>query len=520
MERARQAEPTITCVDIPELPLQMLLRIEPKWADCPVAVVKDDRPQGEVLWVNEHARALRVLPGMRYAAAQNLASDLRAAVVDDDLIDQTLGELFTALCGFSPRVEVDGDRPGVFFVDPSGLCRLYGGLEAWSQSMQQALRARGFSATIIAGFHRYRSYAIARTHRGAWVLSDPKLEAQMAAAVPLAMLDLPPKLRDELALLGIKTLGKFMALPGSELASRFGPIAAKLHAQVSDPRYCPLVARELVDPIEASMQLEYPRIDQSPLLFGIKSLLDRLFPRLADRGQAMSALQLLFALDHEAPVREQIEPAAPTLDISTVLELCRLRLEHLQLPAGVEEITVRIEGQKLQRDQLALFEVKKRRDLKDADRCLARIRAAFGPESVARVVVRAGHLPEARFGFEPLAKAKLPKTPSREVILEPNKDGSQTIPEMPLCRRLLPKPLPLPPRPRHEPESWTYGWPTFDDGKLGPLTELCGPYRISGGWWVREVERDYYYAKTQRGYVLWIYWDRVRRRWFLHGHVD
>ena len=46
------------------------------------------------------------------------------------------------------------------------------------------------------------------------------------------------------------------------------------------------------------------------------------------------------------------------------------------------------------------------------------------------------------------------------------------------------------------------------------------PSRVSGAWWVRTVERDYYYAQTQHGELLWIYFDRPRGRWFLHGIVD
>ena len=77
---------------------------------------------------------------------------------------------------------------------------------------------------------------------------------------------------------------------------------------------------------------------------------------------------------------------------------------------------------------------------------------------------------------------------------------------------MFPKPVPLPPRPRHEPEAWL--------GRRGAIVKMWGPYRISGGWWVRTVERDYYYAQTQHGELLWIYFDRPRGRWFLHGIVD
>ncbi|MGA0869663.1 MAG: hypothetical protein ACO3UM_12105, partial [Planctomycetota bacterium] len=59
--------PRLACVDLPAFPLQLLLTRERGFAGHPAVVVDRDEPQGKVLWVNERARRLRVLPGRRYA---------------------------------------------------------------------------------------------------------------------------------------------------------------------------------------------------------------------------------------------------------------------------------------------------------------------------------------------------------------------------------------------------------------------------------------------------------------------
>jgi protein ImuB len=85
-----------------------------------------------------------------------------------------------------------------------------------------------------------------------------------------------------------------------------------------------------------------------------------------------------------------------------------------------------------------------------------------------------------------------------------------------LVRRLYDRPLALPPRSHH----------LRDDGWLihglphGAVTRLVGPFVISGGWWRRPVHREYHFAETGRGDLLWVYFDRERRRWFLQGHVE
>lgn len=52
------------------------------------------------------------------------------------------------------------------------------------------------------------------------------------------------------------------------------------------------------------------------------------------------------------------------------------------------------------------------------------------------------------------------------------------------------------------------------------IVQWYGPFRISGGWWLRTVERDYYYVRTAEDNLLWVYYDRPRQRWFLHGWVE
>jgi protein ImuB len=49
---------------------------------------------------------------------------------------------------------------------------------------------------------------------------------------------------------------------------------------------------------------------------------------------------------------------------------------------------------------------------------------------------------------------------------------------------------------------------------------MYGPGRIRHGWWKNRVERDYYFVETRTHDVLWIYFDRANRGWYLQGIVD
>ena len=128
-----------------------------------------------------------------------------------------------------------------------------------------------------------------------------------------------------------------------------------------------------------------------------------------------------------------------------------------------------------------------RRNIEAALRALARVRAEFGPDSVLSARLKPGHLPEARWEWQPFRK--LPPA-----VLRP-------VPIRPLVRRTHARPQPLDRRKPPDP---------------GPLLG----YLISGGWWNREIRRDYRFVNTKRGEILWAYYDPRERRWYSQGRVE
>jgi protein ImuB len=172
------------------------------------------------------------------------------------------------------------------------------------------------------------------------------------------------------------------------------------------------------------------------------------------------------------------------------------------LPARVERILITLEHTRVHARQLAIEHGKKPRDLEAGARAIARLRATFGPEAVSRARLREAYLPEAAFRFEPTRELQRPQPRPRPAS------------EQPLVRRVYKTPITLPPLPSHEPEAWL--------GRHGAVSAMFGPHRIAGGWWSPKGarERDYYFVETKTGELLWIFYDRARRRWLLHGMVE
>ena len=503
----------LACVDLPAFPLQLLLRRHPDWRPYPVAVVAEDKPQALVLWVNEKARQAGVLPGLRYAAAFSLASRLRAGEVSSKEIDKAVSALAHRLMRFTPEVEPSGEEPGVFWLNGAGLKRFYLSSRKWEHAIYKEMEGQGFHANLAIGFTRFGTYAAARTKEGITIFGDPSEEKEAAREVPLDRLDLDPDFRETLLKLGIKTIGALLSLPAAGLRERFGPKALRLYRMAAGDLWTPLDPCRPEEPVTQRRILDDPEGDATRLLFIIKQLLHPILATLGGRSQALAALWLSFLIDRNGWLKEQVRPAVPTLESAQVLDLVRLRLESMQFPAGIKEIELVAEACAATVEQLRLFTENPARDLDAANRALARLRAEFGDEAVVRAKLTDGHLPEGRFAWEPLGRVKLPRNDLNGLNDLNVLNGSTA---KVLVRRIIAKPVPLSssPRPTHED-----GWLLLGS-KHGSIDRLIGPYLFSGGWWNREIQREYYFAETRRGDLLWVYYDRVRRRWFLQGTIE
>lgn len=491
----------IACVNLSEFPLQLLLRRRPEWKAHPTVVVDRDHAQGVVLWADERARERRILPGMRYASALSLSSALRAGVVTDSDIQENIGELSEKLRFYTSDVEPSTHEPGVFWLGATGLSLLYPSLKKWGELIHAELARAEFQASVTVGFSRFGAYAVAKTLNGVTFFEEPADEKARAATVPIARLGFDTALRDALDRLGITTLGGFLNLPASGVLKRFGAEVLRLHRLARGELWDPLQPDFPSEPASVRVALDDPETNLDRLMAVVESLFDSVRETLCTRDELVAALDLRFVFDDKMRHAERVEPASPSLDTAHLLELVRLRLSSMSLASGVTDVELEVAGARAQRKQCDLFEKQSPRDPGAADRALARIRAELGDDAVVRARLRDGHLPEACFEWEPVKKIAAP--------------APRNVAVRPLVRRIYAKPVPFSKTRHREPKAALAHM--FEDRVI---EETIGPYLVSGGWWRREVQREYYFVRTETGRRLWLYYDRRRKCWFLHGEVE
>jgi protein ImuB len=477
----------MACADLPAFPLQVLLRDHPDWIRGPAAVVEEDKPQGRILFVNEPAYRLGILPGVRYAAALSLARDLRAGVVTPAQVQGARRRLLEAFDAFTPRI-IEHPTPGGVWLDGGGLETVFTDAASWGRGILLALEREGFTGRVVVGWSRFATHAVARGGLNLGhliVFRRPDEEAAAAKMVMLDRLDVDPDLREALKRLGLRTVGAFATLPEAAVLERFGEEAARFHREITEDAWDAWKPGKEEPAPSAARDMESPQTAVPVLLHVVGQLLPPLLQRLQQKDRTAEEIRLLLTLETGEREEEVLRPATPTLDIDLLMEIIQLRLEARSWNGPVVELGVSVHGRAVHTEQLELFATASPRDEEALQRALARLRASFGDESVVRADLREGHLPERSFDWV--------------TELFPTLTPEPTDHPPALIRRFLTPPVPC----------------------ASPLpSPIRGPYVVSGGWWRREVHRSYHFLETPSGEQLWAFFDRPRRRWFLQGRVE
>ena len=554
----------ILCLYLPALPLQVQVRRAPHLAGAPLGVLlarstQAQSPSGppRIVAVSRAALAAGVRVGMT-------ALQARAAAPEALLVDgapaawaEARCALAEALLAFSVTVDIS-DPSGLFAQVPSGVRGATFGEQALEAAAGLGLIARAgiaddrFSAWVATQFaaRQFAATPLAATplaatplaatqfaatqfaatqprpHAPVWVV-PPGGSARFLAPLPLGLLPVGEAAARTLALLGVRTIGDFAALPAPSIGRRFpvGEINAHELAQGRDPRsLTPFFPDE---PICEFVDLECEMTELEPLAFMLRPLLERVARRLVGRGRAAARVALTLSGPGGASTRIELVPAHPTPSARTLVELARAHLAERTLVHPVTTVaTSVVEESELEARQTSLFE---RDDFPHDALELAtqRLTAAFGEAAVFGTRLRERHRPEG--SWEPirfsLPDPRVKQRPRPKPALPAPHQLAPTLPLSPGALRLLDPPTPLASPPGSPPNpSATPSAPGGTLQLLGALRRIVtarGPLRLEGEWWApASFARDYYEVTTDDGGRYWLYRDRVDGRLYLHGVLD
>lgn len=488
---AAKSKIQIACLSIPDFPLQLSMRALPADFQLPVALIDRSDVRSTVVAVDERAKKRGIYPGLLYARAAALCPELHAVQFSQQLTEHVHCQIIRHLCEFTPAVEPVPEQPGAYYLDVRGLHRLHPDLLKWGKQIQiTMLKQHKLRSRIVIGFSRFAVHAVCSTENATVMFESSAQELKAAAAVPLVSLSSRSNSINELAKLGVHTVGDLQKLPPWEVRCRFSEDLYNL-VRKSNQTGGAVRGIQLPDPYQAHIELDYPQDNADRLVDAIRQLCTPLLQKMRRYAEGVREIRLQFTKDFGGVHLENLKTAEPTLDETVVMDLLRLKLHAIDLEEKIVAVSVHILAGALPDPQQNLCEqiAKSGNTLAAANRALARIATEFGSKCVWRFRCVASHLPEDSFAWEPLSRIDAPAAASE----------TRTS----AVRRILTVPVRIP-----TPQRST-------------LHRVLGPYSVSGLWWRQtQVDRREYFVEAQCGTAHWIFYDQLKRQWFRRGFVE
>ena len=409
-------------------------------------------------------------------------------------------DLLEVALAHSPRVE-EG-RPGLVYLDATGLQGLYGSEEEIGDRLTRAAAERGRKVRV--GIAPSRISAIIAARRGSGVtVVERGTDARYLAAAPITLLDLTDEMAARLGRWGIRTLGELAALPSPALFERLGSegIALQRLARGEDSR--PLRPWEPPLVFEASIEPGWAVESLAPLGDLLAGLVERICEQLVRRGLSADRFEWACRLADRTVHEGSSTPAVPVNEAAAVVALIRSSLESNRPRGAVEAVTLRAHPARVAPVQESLTD-RSRPSPRLLTTMLTRLAALVGARQLGIPVPMDSHRPDA-------VTLAPPRTESVSQTLSQlgRGRGEATL----ALRRLRP---PLSAR-----VTLTAGRPVHlqSDRLTARIVASVGPWRSSGEWWTeRPWVRDEWDAELPDGTLCRLAHDGST--WWLEGIYD
>lgn len=567
----------VAYVHLPRFPIQRRLGETPSLRGRAFALVGEVAGHQRVTFLSQAAGRHGVRAGMSATEAAALCPSLLTVRYEAEEEVGALCSLGEALMALGPGFQLAA--PDGLWLDASAaaLCRPKGweataedplGERPFLERVLECCAAHGYQGRAVVAGELFTARAVARY--GAWDRQGTRTAViaggqggRALAALPLAALEGTwEPLAVSLRSLGLSTLGEAAALPPGAVVARLGASGLHAHRLIRGEDDRRLVAATLAEVLEEGVSLDWPAESVEPLLFALKTSLDRVCARLSGRQQAAVRLTLKLKLDPSGTRELGLVLARPTAMAKLLLDLCKHRISDLTLENPVAGLSVRVDEACEDRGQQLGLGDEPQGDAA-LEVVLARLATALGEEALFSAEAQPWHRPETAYSpkpFRPQTRAggllgELPEerravnvsAPKEEASLTPWDPGApwpkeRVVVEKPASRKkkgraeevraqLAVEPATLRERPARL-FSQAAVLDAFVDergviaaarllGKRRRVLSLSGPERLCGEWWGTDpYSRDYFRVQFDGLGPAWIYRDAKDGRFYLQGMFD
>lgn len=506
--------PRLLVLWCPDWPVYAHAAAERLSADAPIAVIE----KNIVLACSPAARDEGVTRGMRQREAQARCPGIRLLRHDPTLDARAFEPVLAALEGALPGVHPI--RPGMLAVRARGPARYYGGEKAAAFALLGIVRQQGVphaQAGIADGL--FAAERAARVPAPDDVTIVPEgAAAGFLAPLPVSLLG-DPELESLLPRLGIRTLGQFAGLAESDVAARFGPLGARLHALAAGRDTRPATPRLPPRDVDAVVHFEPPLDRADQVAFGIRTAAEGFIADLLAQRLVCTALRVeLLGADGESADRVWLHPRS--FEAGEVVDRVRWQLDggsELRSPVA----RVRLSPESV--DPVGAHE----RGIwgtgpdEGVHSGLSRVQGMLGHEGVATGVATGGRMPADRqqrvaWGDRAVV-TRDPKRPWPGAVPPPHPATVYEVPRQIAVEDARGRPVSVTERGMLSASPAVIVSPT---GARRDLTAWAGPWPLEERWWdpatARAAQRFQVVDTEGEAWLLVL----DPRGWWAHGRYD
>ena len=531
------------CIYVPDFLVQSVVRAEPDLRDCAIALISGNPP----LWNVVAASPTAFQEGIQLCMTKSQAEEFCAVQIrhrSESQEKSTHAALLDVAWSVSPRVE--DTAPDTIVLDLEGLDSLFGSGENIAHELARRVSNVGVVPRVAVSSNIEVAIHAARGFPGITIIPAGQ-ECQHLSSLPVRVLSTPPDVIEILERWGVNTLQALAGLPELQLSERLGQEGVRLRklAQGAFTRSLILALPKLY--FEEEVELEDSVEELEPLSFLLSRLLAQLCARLEARALAVRAVRIRFDLepsfekDFQAlkdDSRKQTAPnhyakvlnlPVPMRDPKTLLKLLRLQLQSDPPRAPIQKISMAVDSTAPRVVQGGIF-VPCAPDPEKLELTIARLAKLVGASNVGSPELLDTHRPD-NFRMIDFVAGKEQKKKRQKKKISPN--GEEHLPSRKMAGFRVTRPsIPVTVELREERPARV-----CCKGMYGHVVAASGPWRSSGDWWQEDAWNqdewdlaiDFSSSHKQHGqsanpispYALYrIYYDALRRSWFVRGFYD
>lgn len=502
-------------IRLPQLPLEALESDLEK--QKPQAVIEDNR----ILCINQLAYEQGVKIGQTVTNAFAFCEVIQLYERKVIQEQQLLNNLAILIYPISSSIIIEPH--GILIIEIARSLKLYKGVNSLIKTLTNILSVESINYQLAIGHSPTSAEILAfmpLSYSLTAVSNDSKVDINIIEKL-LSQLSIESMLIDDKTIsqfqsVGFKNISNLKQLPSASIQKRFGKSALnyllKLFDQIPDPRDYFLPKENFHQQLEFNEVIHH----RQGLLFPIKRLIKNLVRFLhLQQKNAQSLKWTLFDSSKNTLTFEVIFSNAQ-ISAKNYLELTQLNLEHHQLKEPIEGISLSAsELNPLQVESHELFE--QASSFKTDTHFINKVKAKLGAKSCLQVSQSSSHLPEHASSSLSQVTSDLYPKPKAMLKLKQHSNKRQHNKNQ---RSFIEKKTEI--SALYTP-TWLLDTPKpirLVNSTLllnGELTIISSPQKIASHWWLCNTVRDYYIAEHHDGSVCWVFFDQIKKCWFLHG---